>query len=157
MKEFKLEIDTNTVYVKAFRFLGAFLLGLSVGLMFMAFKSGAEIDWFLTVIIILPVSLALAFFPFPNAKKRSLTINENGIFTEGYAFHYQERNKMHWEKIRSIRVTNSWFLSTAKIKITNTVGTSETIQLPLHTKNQLQELREYLEEAAEFKGVEFSV
>ena len=64
---------------------------------------------------------------------------------------------MHWEKIRSIRVTNSWFLSTAKIKITNTVGTSETIQLPLHTKNQLQELREYLEEAAEFKGVEFSV
>lgn len=52
---------------------------------------------------------------------------------------------MNWDDIRSLRVSENWFLTNRKIVITNSVGSTETISLPLHTKSQLEDLKLFLE------------
>lgn len=148
MKDFKLEIDTNTIFIKVIRFLGALFIGLSLGWISFELKHGMEVDWMnaLTSII---CGIVFAFFPGAMAKQ-SLTINEDGIQTHHYRFHWGERDSIKWEKISAISVQGS------KILIKNKVGSVEKVSLPLHTKEQIQSLISYLKEAAEFMKVEYN-
>lgn len=69
---------------------------------------------------------------------------------------FQERTKIKWDEIRSIRVSDQWFFANRKIIITSTVGSTESISLPLHTNAQLTMLKRYLSEACIDKKVSFT-
>lgn len=152
MQEFKLQIDTNTISIRAIRFIGSFVLGFFAALIFSDFKQGNEIDW-MPLIGGIGGCIAFAFYPGLMAKKQALVINKHGIQTVGYAYHFQERNKMSWDKIRSIQFVEPTFLTSGKLSIINTVGSTENISFPLHTKNQLQEFKEHLATFASAKGI----
>jgi hypothetical protein len=154
MKEFKLELDRNTVYIKTIRFIGTLLMGFFIGAIFIKLRNGLEVDWMAVPGGFFP-ALFFAFFP-GFGKTQSITINEHGFYTEGYAFHYGEQTKIEWEKIRSVRVEKGSFFTSARIIIKNQVGSTEKIPLPLFTKSQFSNLKTYLQEAASAKEVSYS-
>ncbi|MFV1883145.1 MAG: EbsA family protein [Balneola sp.] len=147
MKEFKLEINTNTIYIKAIRFFGALFIGLSLGWISYELKYGMEVEWMNALSSIL-CGIVFAFFPGAMAKQ-SLTINEDGIQTHHYKFYWGERDSIKWEKISAISVQRN------KILIKNKVGSTEKISLPLHTTEQIKSLKSYLKEISEFKNIEY--
>lgn len=155
MKELRLEIDTNTKYMKILRGFGKIMMGLTIGSTLIELKHDIAVDW-MNTIMLFSISTMFGFFPGLAAKRVALIINEEGIFTKGYAYHFQERSQLKWDKIRNIKVTESWLFSSGQIKITNSIGSSETISLPLHTKSQLQDLKTYLQEACTEKEITYS-
>ena len=155
MKEFRLEVDTNTKYMKIIRGFGKIGLGVLIGLAIARLKAGQPFEW--NMIIGFLNAGFLAFFPGKAMNGQALIINEEGIFTKGYSFHFRERTKMRWDDIRSIQVADSWFFGTAKIRIINTSGASETIPIPLHTKPQIEDLKSYLKDASTSKNINLQV
>ncbi|HET8865155.1 MAG TPA: hypothetical protein VFM80_05610 [Gracilimonas sp.] len=147
MEEFELKIDLNTPYIKTIHFLGAALFGFFVGVIFFNLKYEGDIDWINSATGIM-CSLLFAFFP-GAAKKQSLTINETGIYLQNYTFHWGQKKEVTWEKVREIRVHKN------AIEIKNSIGSTEKINLPLHTKSQLEDLRTYLKQVAKIKELEF--
>ena len=154
MQEFKLQIDTDTIYIRVIRFIGSFGLGFFTALILSDFKQGNEIEW-MPLIGGIGGCIAFAFYPGLMAKKQALVINKHGIHTVGYAYHFQERNKMSWDKIRSIQFVEPSFLTSGKLSIINSIGSTENISFPPHTKNQLHELKEQLATFASEKEIEF--
>lgn len=148
MKEFKLEIDTNTIYIKVFRFLGSVGLGFSIAGIFFSIKHGSDIDWsaFLTLFI-----FSLFFTLFPGLKNRNfLTVNELGIFTHPMnKAYWTGQYEFYWDKIDSVGLEKN------HIKIKQVKKSPDRIRLPYYTKDQWKELKSYLKEATKFKQVEF--
>lgn len=153
MQEFKLQIDTNTIYIQAIRFIGSFVLGFFAALILTDFKHGNEIDW-MPLLGGIGGCIALAFYPGLMPKKQALVINKHGIHTVGYAYHFQERNKMSWDKIRSIQFVEPTFLTSGKLSIINSIGSTENISFPLHTKNQMKEFKDHLATFASEKEID---
>lgn len=147
MEKFEFRVDLNTPYIKAIRFIGALGLGFFIGAIIFTLKYEGTIDWMNSATGIL-CSLSFAFFP-GVAKKQSLTIDENGIYLQNYTFHWGQKNEITWEKIKGIRVNKN------TLEIKNSIGSTEKIKLPLHTKIQLEELRSYLKQMTEIKGLEY--
>lgn len=147
MEKFEFKMDLDTPYIKAVRFFGAVLLGYFIAAGIFTFKFEGTIDWINSVTGI-TLSVFFAFFP-GLVKKQSLTIDEAGIHLHNYTFHWGERKEITWEKIREIGVQNNL------IEIKNRIGSTEKIKLPLHTKSQLEELRSYLKQMADSKGLEY--
>jgi len=54
-----------------------------------------------------------------------------------------------WDKIQGIGVQKN------ALQIRNSAGAKEKINLPLHTKSQLDELKSYLKKMVETKGLEY--
>jgi hypothetical protein len=147
MEKFELKIDLETPYIKTIRFLGAALFGFMIATIFSALKFEGQVDWVNSATGI-ALSVFFAFFP-GAAKRQSLTIDETGIYLHNYTFHWGEKKEMKWEKVRGIGIQKN------AIEIKNSIGSSEKINLPLHTKSQLEELRLYLKEAAKIKELEY--
>ena len=147
MEKFEFKIDLDTPYIKAIRFLGALMLGFFVGFIAFTFKFEGTFDWMNTATGIM-CSLFFAFFP-GVAKKQSLTIDETGIRLHNYTFHWGRKKEVTWEKVRGIGVQKN------VIEIKNSIGSTEKIKLPLHTKSQLEELKSYLKQITEIKGLDY--
>lgn len=147
MEKFEYRVDLNTPYIKAIRFVGALGLGFFIGAIIFTLKYEGTVDWINSATGIL-CSLFFAFFP-GAAKKQSLTIDENGIYLQNYTFHWGQKNEITWEKIKGIRVSKN------ALEIKNSIGSTEKIKLPLHTKNQLEELKSYLKQMTKIKGLEY--
>jgi hypothetical protein len=147
MEKFEFNVDLDTPYIKAIRFIGALGLGFVTGAIFFTLKFDGTVDWMNSATVTM-CSLYFAFFP-GVAKKPSLTIDETGIYLQNYTFHWGEKSEITWESILGIGVQNS------VIEVKNSVGSREKIKLPLHTKSQLEELRSYLKQMTEMKGLEY--
>ncbi len=147
MEIFEFKVDLNTPYIKAIRFIGALGLGFFIGAIIFTLKYEDTVDWMNSATGIL-CSLSFAFFP-GVAKKQSLTIDENGIYLQNYTFHWGQKNEITWEKIKGVRVSKNG------LEIKNSIGSTEKIKLPLHTKSQLEELRSYLKQMTDIKGLEY--
>lgn len=147
MEKFEFKIDLDTPYIKALRFLGAALFGFFIGVTVITYKFEGNIDWISTVTGIM-LSVFFAFFP-GAAKKQSLTIDETGIYLHNYTFHWRQKKEITWEKVKGIRVGKN------AIEIKNSIGSTERITLPLHTKSQLKDLESYLGQMSEIKGLEY--
>jgi len=147
MEKFEFKVDLNTPYIKAIHFLGAAFFGFFVGVIYFNLKYEGAIDWVNSATGIM-CSLFFAFFP-GVAKKQSLTIDETGIYLHNYTFHWGQKKEVTWEKVSGVRVHKN------AIEIRNSIGATEKISLPLHTKNQLEELRSYLKQMTEIKGLEY--
>ena len=152
MKEFRLEVNTNTFLIKSIRFFGAFLLGISTANIIHTYKMGNEFEW-MSLFTIIVSGTIYSFYPW---KKQALMINEHGMYTKGYAYFFNETNKIKWDKVRHIEIKEPWLLSTGKIKIINSIGSTETIQLPMHIKKQLPSFKNFLEKISRIKDVEYS-
>ena len=148
MDKFEFKVDLNTPYIKTIRFIGAFGLGLFIGAIVFTLKFDGAVDWTNSATGIMCTSF-FAFFP-GALKKQSLTIDENGIHLHNYTFHWGQKKEITWEKIKSIGVQKN------KIVIKNSIGSSEKINLPLHTKEQLEELKSYLVQITDYKNLEYS-
>lgn len=147
MEKFEFRVNLNTPYIKAIRFIGALGLGFFIGAIIFTLKYEGTVDWMNSAIGIL-CSMSFAFFP-GVAKKQSLTIDENGIYLQNYTFHWGQKNEITWENIKGIRVSKS------ALEIKNSIGSTEKIKLPLHTNSQLEELKSYLKQMSEIKGLEY--
>ena len=155
MNEFKLEIDTNTKYMKIIRGIGKVVLGMVIGSTIIELKNDLPIDWMNTISLAIWAFL-FSLFPGRMYRNQALIINEEGIFTKGYSFHFQERSKMNWDDIRSLRVSENWFLTSRKIVITNSVGATQTISLPLYTKSQLEDLKLFLQNSCSKRQINYT-
>lgn len=147
MEPFEFKVDTSTIYIKALNALGFILLGFAISSVLFAYKAGESIDWMNTFTLTI-CSLGFAFFP-GFAKMPELHFNEEGIFLKNYFYHWGEKKEITWDKISSIRVDRN------QLSIKNTIGSSEKIKLPLHTKEQINNLKSYLKEVATEKEVEY--
>ncbi|MEO9884760.1 MAG: hypothetical protein ABJR05_13465 [Balneola sp.] len=147
MEQFEFKIDTSTIWMKAIHALGFILLGYTIGVTLFVYKSGEPIDWMSTFILTVN-SLVFAFFP-GFAKLPELYFNETGIYLKNYAFHWGERKEISWDKISSIHVDRH------QLSIKNNIGSSEKIKLPLHTKEQIKNLKSYLQEITSQKEIEY--
>lgn len=148
MEKFEFRVDLNTPYIKAIHFLGASFFGFFVGIIYFNLKYEGAIDWLNSATGIM-CSLFFAFFP-GVAKKQSLTIDETGIYLHNYTFHWGQKSEITWENVRGIGVQNN------VIEVINKVGSTEKIKLPLHTKSQLEELKSYLKQMTEIKGLRYT-
>ena len=81
MNEFKLEIDTNTKYMKIIRGIGKTGFGMLLGFTLFNLKYGHPVNW-MTFLGGLN-TLLLAFYPGKMANPNTLIINEYGIYTKG--------------------------------------------------------------------------
>lgn len=147
MEKFEFKIDVNTPYIKAIRFLGAAMFGLFMGIIAITLKYEGTVDWMNSATGIIG-SLLFAFFP-GKAKNQSLTIDEKGIHLHNYTFHWGQKKEITWEKVKGIGVNKN------KIQIKNSIGSTEKIQLPLHTDEQLEELKAYLKQVTEIRELEY--
>ncbi len=158
MKEFKLEIDTNTIYVKAIRFIGTLGIGFVIGSTFVKYQAGIEFE-LLWVILSITWALLFSFFPiskFGSLGNQSLRINEDGLFLyllnskspEG-ADYWGTIEKISWEKIKLLT------LKKGKIYITPKKGSVKKLHLPLYTQEQWNSLESYLRNVATHKGIEY--
>jgi|AntRauTorcE11897_2_1112592.scaffolds.fasta_scaffold31832_1 hypothetical protein len=147
MEKFELKVDINTPYMKVIQFIGVLGLGFFIGSIFFTLKFDGDVDWMNSATGIM-CNLFLAFYP-EAVKKHTLTIDDKGIFLHNYTFHRGRKNEITWEKINGIGIHKK------AIQIRNSIGSTEKIQLPIHTKNQLEELRSYLEKVAQVKEVEY--
>ncbi len=147
MKEFNLEVDATTSYMKVFRAIGVIGLIIFTVSLTLEWTKGEEIDWLNIAVGILYSSIFL-FFP-EIMKKQSLTFNEEGILRHNYNTYWGEKNEFEWENIKELSIRKN------KIVIKNKVGASERIKLPVYTDQQMLELKEYLGEMAKTKEFEF--
>lgn len=147
MEKFEFKIDVNTPYIKAIRFLGAAGFGFFIGIIVFTFKFEGTVDWINSATGII-CSLLFAFFP-GKAKDQSLTIDETGIHLHNYTFHWGQKKEITWEKVKGIGVHKN------KIQIKNSIGSTEKIQLPLHTDDQLVELKAYIKQVTEIRELEY--
>lgn len=81
MNEFKLEIDTNTRYMKIIRGLGKIIVGMVIGSTIKEFKHDLPIDWMTTISLTFWGILA-SLFPGRMYGNQALIINEEGILPE---------------------------------------------------------------------------
>ena len=148
MKEFKLEIDTQATPIKIIRFMGTLLLGLSLGWTSFELKHSMPVDWMAAISTAL-CAIVFAFFPGKGVKAH-LLINEEGIFSFPIKLDLGFRDsKISWDKIESLGLKKN------HIRVKELSGPYRKIKLPLYTKEQWLELREYLKEAAAEKEVSF--
>ncbi|RNC84513.1 MAG: hypothetical protein ED557_05915 [Balneola sp.] len=146
MKEFNLQVDTSTSYMKVFRAIGIIGVILFATSFVLEWTKGEDIDWINTVTGIIYSSIFL-FFP-EILRKQSLTFNEEGILRHNYNTYWGEKNEFEWDNISELTLRKN------KIVIKNKVGSSERIKLPVYTNEQLSELKTYLKEMAEVKEFE---
>tara|TARA_R110002124_G_scaffold135815_3_gene298862 strand:- start:20773 stop:21222 length:450 start_codon:yes stop_codon:yes gene_type:complete len=147
MESFEFKVDTSTKYIKTLNALGFVIFGFTIGITTFAYKTGESIDWMNTFMLTV-WSILFGFFP-GFAKLPELYFTEKGIYLKNYAFHWGERKEITWDKISSIRVDRT------QLSIKNTIGSSEKIKLPLHTKEQIKNLKSYLKEITSKKEVEY--
>jgi hypothetical protein len=147
MKKFEFKVDVNTPYVKIIRFFGVALFGFIIGSIVFTYKFEGSIDWMNSVTGIM-CSLFLSVLP-DVWKKQSLTIDEEGIYLHNYTFGQGQKKDITWEKVKGIGVNKN------AIKLRNSTGSTEKINLPVYTKDQLEELRSYLKQMTKVKGLEY--
>ncbi|MTI86930.1 MAG: hypothetical protein FH748_03060 [Balneolaceae bacterium] len=147
MEKLEFKADLNTPYIKIVRFLGAALFGFVVGSVVFTLKFEGTIDWMYSVSGIM---CSLVFMAFPEIwKKQSLTIDEMGIYLHNYTFGNNQKREITWEEVKGIGVNGN------SIEFKNNIGSTERINLPVYTKNQLKELRSYLKQMTDTKGLEY--
>jgi hypothetical protein len=152
MKEYTLEPDTNTIYFRTLSGLGFIIIGLSIGWTSFEIKHDMPVDWF-NSISLLCYGILFGYGLPTISKRQSITINKDRIYTKGYTFHFGQKSSVDWDSIRSIRFVKGSFLGTSRIEIKNQIGSTEKISLPIHTKSQIIELKEYLAELSKHKNL----
>src|SRR5690554_6480360 len=147
MEKFEFRVDVETTYIKAIRFIGAFVVGLTVCMILIKTKNEIVINWMSA-----PTNIVLGFFFFliPDIfKKRYLIIDEEGINVHNYKAHWGDHREIKWENIKSVRIDRN------TIHYKNRIGSSDKIPLPFHTKEQVFNLKNYLKEIAAVKEIEY--
>lgn len=147
MEKFELKVDLNTPYIKAIRFFGIFMLGFFIAAIVFKFKHGIIIDWMNALTGIL-LSIIFAFYP-GLAQKKSLTVDEEGIYLNNYTFTWGGKKQYKWSEIKAVEVEKN------RIKLKNSIGSTEKIKLPIYTKEQIKNLRTYLKKLTDAKQIEY--
>lgn len=147
MQKYEFRVDVNTPYMKAIQFIGPLVMGLIIGVSIINYKNGIGINWMSAPTTIV---LGFFFFFFPDfAKKYYIIIDDHGISNRHFKFHQKESDEIKWDTISAIRVDRN------TIFIKKNIGSSEKIPLPLHTKEQISNLKIYLQEVTAAKDIEY--
>lgn len=146
MDPFELKVDTNTIYIKIIRLLGALMLGFFIGAIAFIYKYEGTIDWMNSFTSIV-LSLAFAFFP-GAAGKKSLVINEDGIFLKNYGWIGGEK-EYNWSTVKAVEVKKD------RIELTRIVGSTDKIKFPIYTGEQIENLKKYLQQLSGLKEMTF--
>jgi len=144
MEPFELKVDTNTTYIKVIRFLGTLMLGFFIGAISFKYKYEGTIDW-MNSFTGIALSFVFAFYP-GAASKKTLIINENGIFLKNYSF-LRGKKQYDWSSIKAIEVKKN------KIELTKSIGSKAEIKLPIHTEQQIEKLKKYLQQLTNSKEI----
>lgn len=136
MEPFELTVDTDTIYIKIIRFLGCVLLGFFIGVISLKYHYEGTIDW-LNSFTGITLSLVFAFYP-GVAKRQTLIVNGDGILLKNYPFYWGRVKEYNWSSVKAIEVKKH------RIELTKNIGSTSRIKLPMHTKGQVNSLKEYL-------------
>jgi len=123
------------------------MLGFFIGASLLKYRYEGSIEW-MNTLTGLCLSLFFAFFP-GATKRQSLEISEEGIFLNNYSSFWNNKQEYHWSKFRAIAVKSN------RIELTNEIGSIEKVKLPIHTKEQIHDLKSYLREIARSKDLVF--
>ncbi|PKD45171.1 EbsA family protein [Rhodohalobacter barkolensis] len=146
MEPFELKVDTNTIYIKIIRFFGVLMLGFFIGAISFIYKYEGTIDWMNSFTSIV-LSLAFAFFP-GVAGKKALVLNEDGIFLKNYGWIWGEK-EYNWSTVKAVEVKKD------RIELTRIVGSTDKIKFPIHTREQIENLKKYLQQLSSSKDIAF--
>ena len=146
MEPFELKVDTNTIYIKVIRFLGTLMLGFFIGAISFKYQYEGTIDW-MSAFISIVGSLAFAFFP-GAAGKKALILNEEGIFLKNYSLVWGKQ-EYNWSAVKAVEVKKD------RIELTKNVGSTDKIKLPIHTDEQIENLKKYLQQLSSSKDIAF--
>jgi hypothetical protein len=146
MEPFKLNVDTNTVYIRIIRFIGTLMLGFFIGAIVFVYKYEGVIDW-INAFTGIACSLAFAFFP-GTAGNQALIINDEGIFLKNYSTIWGKR-EYNWSSVKAVEVKKN------RIELTKDVGSTDKIKLPVHTENQIERLKKYLQQLCRAKEIAY--
>ncbi|MDZ7659265.1 EbsA family protein [Fodinibius sp.] len=146
MEPFELKVDTNTIYIKIIHFLGTLMLGFFIGAIIFIYKYEGTIDW-MNSFIGITCSLVFAFFP-GAAVNQALIINEEGIFLKNYSTFWGKK-KYNWSSVKAVEVKKN------RIELTKNVGSTAKIKLPLHTDEQIKNLKNYLRQVTRSKEIAY--
>ncbi|PAU95811.1 hypothetical protein CK503_01765 [Aliifodinibius salipaludis] len=144
MESFELKVDTNTTFIRIIRFLGTLALGFFIGVISIKYKYEGTIDW-MNAFVGIVCSLSFAFFP-GAAKKQSLKISEDGISQNTF---WGRKKQYDWSKIKAVEVKKN------RIELTKSIGSTERIKLPIHTKDQVKNLKNYLQQVTDTKEIAY--
>lgn len=144
MEPFELKVDTNTVYIKIIRFLGILMLGFFIGATIFIYKYEGTIDW-MNSFTGITCSLVFAFFP-GAAVNQDLIINEEGIFLNNYSTFWGKK-EYNWSSVKAVEVKKN------RIELTKNVGSTAKIKLPIHTEEQIENLKNYLRQITSSKEI----
>jgi len=146
MEPFELKVDTNTIYIKIIRFIGASMLGFFIVTIAFKYKYEGTIDW-MNSFTSIALSLAFTFYP-GAAGKKSIVINEDGIFLKNYDW-FLGKKEYSWSTVKAVEVKKD------RIELTRNVGSPDKIKFPIHTVEQIENLKKYLEQLTGLKEVTF--
>jgi hypothetical protein len=146
MEPFELKVDTNTIYIKIIRFLGTMMLGFFIGAILFKYRYEGTIDW-LNSFTGIVLSLVFAFYPGASGKQ-AILINEDGIFLKNYPL-WKGKKEYDWSSVKAVEVKKN------RIELTTSVGSTEKIKLPIHTKDQIANLKTYLRQLADSREIAY--
>jgi len=146
MEPFELKVDTNTIYIKIIRFLGTLMLGFFIGAISFKYQYEETIDW-MNSFTGITLSIVFAFFP-GAAGKQALIIDDEGIFLRNYSPVWGKK-EYNWSTVKAVEVKKD------RIELTKNVGSTDKIKLPIHTEEQIENLKKYLQELTSSKDIAF--
>lgn len=149
MEPFELKVDTDTIYIKIIRFLGILMLGFAIGVLTMKYKYSSDIDW-LNAVTLVGLSFVFALFP-GRGNRQSIIINEDGITLHHYPLYWGGEKQYQWNSIEKVEVEKNY------IVLRKTVGSTSKIKLPIHTQQQVEDLKTYLQQLVKEKEINFKV
>jgi hypothetical protein len=93
------------------------------------------------------LSLVFAFFP-GAAGKQALIINNEGIYLQNYSSIWGKK-EYRWSSVKAVEVKKN------RIELTKSIGSTEKIKLPVHTQEQVESLKNYLQQLSSTKKIAY--
>lgn len=146
MEPFELKVNSNTIYIKIIRFIGTLMLGFFIGAVLFKYRYEGTIDW-INSFTGVTLSLVFAFYP-DTAGKKILIIDDKGICLKNYSF-LSGKKEYDWASVKAIEVKKN------RIELTKGIGSTERIQLPIYTDDQMKNLKNYLQQLTSSKEITY--
>jgi len=147
MEKFDVKTDMGLPLIKVVRFVGTLFLGFFIGAIFMIYRFEGSVDWMSTSTVIF-ASLVMALFPGSRIKEH-IIVDEEGITFFNYDLFGRKKKRFVWQKIKAVGVSKN------VLEIKNSIGSTENVKLPIISRKKREELKEYLKQLTDSKGLEY--
>lgn len=147
MRPFEFKVDTSTPLMEVIH-AGTFLVMIfSLGTVVYAALREEPFEWGISLLIVAG-SLVFGLRPYVSSQYY-LILNEEGVYQHNNFFQMRHNRLIPWDWIKSIKVQKH------ALSITYHIGATERVKMPIHTSQQVRDLKAYLKQLTQLKEVEY--